>query len=113
MWQRRGGRAHGPGRPTTPWRQTAPASFGCLVWASTCLIFGAWPVLSWFVLILGLHLVELSLNGCSNIFCDFMLTKVYLQPAYYLQKHILHILEVKCGLRVYLDKDARKKCKLL
>ena len=28
------------------------------------------------------------------------------------QKHILHVLKVKCGLGIYLDKDVYKKCKL-
>ena len=70
-----------------------------------------WPVLTEFASVLGLHFVHLSLNLCSNIFYDFMSGQSVLATCILAQKYILHILEVKCDLVIYLDKDACKKCK--
>ena len=53
-----------------------------LVWASLSDPRWGWPVLTCFASVLGLHLVHLSLNRYSDIFCDFLLAKVCLQPAY-------------------------------
>ena len=44
-----------------------------LVWVSSCPKVEAQPVLAGFALVLGLHLVQLSLNRCSNISYDFVL----------------------------------------
>jgi len=71
------------------------------------------PVLSQFGLVVGLHLVHLSLNQRSDIFCNFMLGQNMLATYILGQKHILHILKIKWGLGIYLDKDACKKCKLM
>ena len=89
-----------------------PTSSGGLSWAALSGSCWSWPVLSGLNLILGLHLVHLSLNRCSDIFCDFMSGQSVLASCILGQKHILHILEVKCGLGIYLDKDVYKKCKL-
>ena len=55
---------------------------GGLVWASSCPKVVALLVLTGFASVLGLHLVELSLILYSDIFYDFLLAKVFLQPAY-------------------------------
>ena len=62
------------GRPSTacPGRQPPPSSSSGLSWASYCLNAGACLVLTEFGLVLGLHLVHLSLNRRSDIFYDFM-----------------------------------------
>ena len=59
-----------------------------------------------------LHLVRLRLNQLSDNFYDFMSDQSVLATCILAQKHILHILEVKCGLEIYLAKDVCKKCKL-
>ena len=56
--------------------------------------------------------MQTEFHPCFDIFCDFMSSQSVLATCILAQKHILHILEVKCGLRIYLDKDACKKCKL-
>ena len=66
-------------------------SSGGLVWASPCPTTEEWPVLSRFGLVLGLHLVELSLNLCYDIFCDFLSGQSVLATCILAQKHILHI----------------------
>ena len=66
-----------------------------LVWDLPCLITGVWPVLSGFASVLGLHLVKLILNLCSDIIYDFMLSQSVLATCILAQKHILHILGAK------------------
>ena len=70
-----------------------------LVWAWPCLNTGACLVLTGFTSVLGLHLVQLSLNRCSDIFCDFMSGQSVLTTCMLAQKHILHILERKVWFR--------------
>ena len=54
-----------------------------------------WPrsVLSGFGVVLGLHLVQLSLNRCSNNFCDFMSGQSVLATCILAQKYNMHFLE--------------------
>ena len=69
------------GRPPSGTNRPQLPSSG-LFWASTCPKVVASLVLTRFASVLGLHLVELSLIRCSDIFCDFLSAKVCLQPAY-------------------------------
>ena len=64
-------------------------SSGGLVWASACPNTGAWLVLTGFDLVLGLLLVQLSLNLCSEFICDFILAKSVLVTCILARKHIL------------------------
>ena len=79
------------GRPATPWRQPPPNFFwwaclglllskscgtACLNW----ICFGSWATLG-----------SLSLNRCSDNFCDFMSGQSVLATCILAQKHILHI----------------------
>ena len=50
-------------------------------------------------LVLGLHLVRLSLNRSSDILCDFMSGESVLVTFILAQKHILHILEGEVWFR--------------
>ena len=67
------------GRLACPGLQPPPSSSGRLSWASSCLNAGVEPVLSGFASVLGLLLVRLSLNRCSDNFCDFMLGQSVLE----------------------------------
>ena len=78
------------GRPATQWRQQPQLSSAGLVWASSCPIIVAWPILSGFASVLGLHLVELSLNLRFDIFCDFLSGQSVLATCILAQKYILH-----------------------
>ena len=53
-----------------------------LVWACPGLNTEVELVLNDLASVLGLHLVQLSLNRRSNNFCDFMLGQSVLAPAY-------------------------------
>ena len=86
---------------------------GCLGPPLVCLNAGACLILTGFGVVLGLHLVQLSLNHRSDILCDFMSGQSVLATCILAQKHNLHFLEEKCGLGTLLDKDACKKYKLL
>ena len=72
--------------------QCSPAG---LVRASSGLDTTVELVLSGFASVLGLHLVHLSLNRCSDVFCDFMSGQSVLVTCILAQKHILHSLEGK------------------
>ena len=63
----------------------------------------SWPVLIGFDLVLGLHLVHLSLNPRSDIFCDFLSGQSVLVTCILAQKHILHILEGKVWFRNFIE----------
>ena len=77
-----------------------PAQGGVgLVWALSCPNTEAWPVLDGFALVLGLHLVKLSLNLCSSIFCDFLSGQSVLATCILAQKHVLHISKGKVWFR--------------
>ena len=82
------------GRSACPGHQPPPTSSGRLSWASLSDPHWGWPVLTSFGLILGLHLVYLSLNRCSDIFCDFMPGQSVLATCILAQKHNLHFSEV-------------------
>ena len=71
-WGPRARSADQVGRSACPGRQPSPSSSNGLSWASSCLNAGACLVLTVFGFVLGLHLVHLSLNHHSDIFCDFM-----------------------------------------
>jgi len=79
------------GRPATPWRQPPPNFFwwACLVLllSKSCgmaclnwIYFGSWAALG-----------HLSLNRCSDIFCDFISGQSVFATYILAQKHILHI----------------------
>ena len=78
-----------------PWmgRSADSPSAGGLSWAALSDPHWSWPVLSGLNLVLGLHLVCLSLILCSDIFCDFMSSQSVLATCILAQKHTLHILE--------------------
>ena len=90
------------GRPTAHGHQPPPASTGRLSWASPCLNAEVEPVLSRIVVVLGLHLVCLSLNRCSDIFCDFMSGQSVLATCILAQKHNLHFLEGEVWFRDFI-----------
>jgi len=69
----RAGRPNGPvGRQPKAANRPQLPPYG-LVCVSSCPKVSAQPVLAGFALVLGLHLVQLSLNRCSNISYDFVL----------------------------------------
>jgi len=59
------------GRPACPGLQPPRTSSGGLSWPALSQSCVSWHVLSGFALILGLHLLQLSLNVCSDFICDF------------------------------------------
>ena len=73
-----------------------------LVWAWPCLNTEVEFVLSGFASVLGLHLVHLSLNRYSDIFCVFLLGQSVLATCILAQKHNLHILEGKVWFRDFI-----------
>ena len=73
-----------------------------LVWAGPCLNTGACLVLTGFASVLGLHLVQLSLNRCSDIFYDFMSCQSVLATCILAQKHNLHLLEGEVWFRNFI-----------
>ena len=64
-----------------------------LVWASSCPKVVARPVLTRFPLVLGLHLIHLSLILRSDIFCDFLSGQSVLAPCEIGSKSPAHILK--------------------
>ena len=110
-WRSWGDRAHGPRRPTAQERQLPPTLSSRLSWALSDPRW-SWSILTCLNWVLEPHLVHLSLNRCSDIFCDFMSFQSVLATCILAQKHILHILKSKVWFRDLLDKDACKKCKL-
>ena len=73
-----------------------------LVWAWPCLNTGIELVLSGFALVLGLHLVQLSLNRCSDILCDFVSGQSVLATYILAQKYNLHFLEGEVWFRDFI-----------
>ena len=91
-----------PGRSVgLPRAPTTPTSSHGLSWASSCLNAGACLVLTEFGLVLGLHLVHLSLNCRSDIFCDFISGQSVLATCILAPKHNLHFLKGKVWFRNY------------
>ena len=105
-WMRRWGpRARSAdlvGRSACQVGQSPPSSSGRLSWASSCLNAGVCLVLTAFGLVLGLHLVHLSLNRYSDIFCDFMSGQSMLVTCIFAQKHNLHFLKGKVWFRDFI-----------
>ena len=66
------------GRPTCQVGQPTPASSSRLSWASLSGPRWSWPVLACLNWVLASVLVHLSLNQCSDNFCDFMSGKCVL-----------------------------------
>ena len=60
------------GRSTWPMGQPTPASSSRLSWAFLSGPRWSWPVLACLNWVLASLLVHLSLNRCSDNFCDFM-----------------------------------------
>ena len=85
-----------------PGLQPPPTSSLGLSWASSCLNAGACLVLTEFGLVLGLHLVHLSLNRRSDNFCDFMSGQSVLVTCILAQKHNLHFLEGEVWFRDFI-----------
>ena len=73
-----------------------------LVWATLSDLRWGWAVLTCFDSVLGLHLVHLSLNRYSDIFCDFLLGQSVFATCILAQKHNLHILEGKVLFRDFI-----------
>ena len=101
-WGPRASSADQVGRPTYPGRQPPPSSSNGLSWASSCLNAGACLVLTNFGVVLGLHLVQMSLNRRSDIFCDFMSGQSVLATCILAQKHNLHFLEGEVWFRDFI-----------
>ena len=93
-WGPRASSADQVGRSTCPGHQPPPSSSNGLSWA--CL------VLTGFGLVLGLHLVQMSLNRRSDIFCDFMSGQSVLATCILAQKHNLHFLEGEVWFRDFI-----------
>ena len=93
-----------PGRSVgLPEHQPPPISFGRLSWASLSDPHWGWPVLTSFGLVLGLHLVHLSLNRYSDIFCDFMSGQSVLATCILAPKYNLYFLKGKVWFRDFID----------
>ena len=90
------------GRPACPGRQPPPTAGVGLVWASLSDPREGWSVSTFFASVLGLHLVHLSLNRYSDIFCDCLLGQSVLATCILAQKHNLHILEGKVWFRDFI-----------
>ena len=69
---------------------TAPTSSGGLSWASLSDPRWGWSVLTCLNWVLASLLVYLSLNLCSDNFCDFMSGQSVLATYILAQKHNLH-----------------------
>ena len=91
------------GRSACSRLQLPPTSFDGLSWASSCLNAGACLVLIEFGLVLGLHLVHLSLNRCSDNFCDFMSGQSVLVTCILAQKHNVQVYESMDGCGLLLE----------
>ena len=85
-----------------------------LVWVSSCPKVVARPVLTRFALVLGLHVIHLSLILRSDIFCNFLSGQSVLapceigskSPAHILKHHLWNSLINKPTL-VFIPSDAR------
>ena len=62
----------------------------------------SWLDLSGFGVVLGLHLVQLSLNHRSDIFRDFMSGQSVLATCILAQKHNLHFLKGEVWFRDFI-----------
>ena len=73
-----------------------------LVWAWPCLNTGPFLVLTGFEMVLGLHLVHLSLNRRSDIFYDFKSGQSVLATCILAQKYNLQFLEGEVWFRDFI-----------
>ena len=99
------------GQPAQGANRPQLLGFG-LVCASSCPNTESWPVLISFALVFGLHLVQLSLNLCSNFVCDFISDQSVLATYKLAWKHNLQFSRDKVCFGIYLIDNACKKCKL-
>ena len=82
-----------------------PTAPNFLEWACLdlpCPKVEAWPAPAGFASVLGLHLVHLSLNRYSDIFCDFVSGHSVLVTCILAWKHNLHILKGKMWFRNFI-----------
>ena len=98
-WGPRAWSADQCGRPTAQGRQPPPVYCSSLSWASLSAPRWSRPFLTCLSWVLGLHSVHLSLNWCSDIFCDFMSGQSVLATYILAQKHILYFLEGEVWFR--------------
>ena len=83
------------GRPATQWRQPPPIYW---VWAVLGLLLSeCWG--NGCASILGLLLVRLSMNQCSDIFCDFMSGQSVVVTCILAPKHNFRFLKGKVWFR--------------
>ena len=83
------------GRSTYQVGQPTPASSSRLSWAFLSDPRWSWPVLACLNWVLASFLLHLSLNRCSDNFCDFMSGQSVLVTCILALKHNLHILKGK------------------
>ena len=102
----------GVGRPASGANHPQLLGVG-LVWAWPGLNTGVELVLSSFASVIGLLLVHLRLNQCSDIFCDFLSGQSMLVTCILAQKHILHILEGKVWFRDFIEYKCVQEMKTL
>ena len=103
QWGPRARSADQVGWSACPGHQPPPTSSGRLSWASLSGPHWGWPVLTSFGLVLGLHLVHLSLNHRYDIFYDFMSGQSVLVTCILGQKHNLHFLKGKVWFRDFIE----------
>ena len=90
------------GRSACPGHQPPPTSSGRLSCTSLSDLRWGWPDLTSFGLVLGLHLIHLSLNHRSDIFCDFMSGQSVLATCILAPKYNLHFLKDKVWFRDFI-----------
>ena len=90
------------GRSTCQVSQPTLASSNRLSWASLSGPRWSWPVLACLNWVLASLLVHLSLNRCSNNFCDFMSGQSVLATCKLARKHNLHSLIGKVWFRDFI-----------
>src|SRR6185312_4026756 len=91
------------GRSACPGHQPPPTSSGGLSWASLSDLRWGWPVLTCLNWVLASLLIHLSLNRCSNNFCDFMSGQSVLVTCILALKRNLHFLRDRVWFRDFID----------
>ena len=92
-WGSRARSADQVGQSACPGHQPPPTSSGGLSWASLSDPRWVWPILTCLNWVLASLLVHLSLNQCSDNFCDFMSGQSVLVTCKISSKSPAHILE--------------------
>ena len=90
------------GRSTCQVGQPTPASSSRLSWASFSGPRWSWPVLACLNWVLASVLVHLSLNQCSDNFCDFMSGQSVLVTCILAPKYNLHFLKGEVWFRDFI-----------